>query len=126
MLAHLSRDVRKHLVLVVFQLNPEHGIWQSLEDFSHDLYSFFLSHILSEWNFGCADKLRILTWQSMFAKPRHRYQLQVATAPCCSAAAILVNTIGPSSVMAMVCSACALGLPSSVATVQPSANTLVK
>src|SRR6185295_15735994 len=43
--------------------------------------------------------------------------------PC--GAAILVSTSGPSSVIAMVCSTCALGLPSSVTTVQPSASTFV-
>src|ERR1051325_10252466 len=42
MLTHLSRDMRKHLVLALFQLDPEHGVRQGLKDLCHDFYSFFL------------------------------------------------------------------------------------
>lgn len=42
--AHLSRDMRQHLMLIVFKLHPKHRVWQSLEDLGHDLYRFFLRH----------------------------------------------------------------------------------
>jgi hypothetical protein len=44
MLAHLSRNMRQHLMLIVFKLYSEHRIRQSLEDLGHDLYRFFLRH----------------------------------------------------------------------------------
>src|SRR5690349_11434500 len=47
MLAHLSRYVRKDLMLAFFQFNPKHSVRQSLQDFCHDFYSLFLRHILS-------------------------------------------------------------------------------
>lgn len=110
MLAHLSGDVGKHLVLTLFQLNPKHRIWQSLQHLRHDFYSLFLCHILSDWSSGCSDKLRIVTRELYFAKPRADYQLQViTTACCCPTGATLVSTSGPTSVMAIVCSEWALG-----------------
>jgi len=48
-------------MLAVFQLDPKHSVWQSLQHLCHDFYRFFLRHILSEWNFDAADKLRIIT-----------------------------------------------------------------
>ncbi len=44
MLAHLSRNMRQHLMLIIFKLYPEHRVRQSLEDLGHDFYRFFLSH----------------------------------------------------------------------------------
>src|SRR5262249_10182925 len=70
MLAHFPRYVRKHLMLAVFQLNPKHSVRQSFQHLCHDFYSFFLRHILSEWSFDAADKLRIIARGIPFAKPR--------------------------------------------------------
>jgi hypothetical protein len=36
--------MRQHLVLIVFKLYPERGVWQSLKDLRHELYRFFLRH----------------------------------------------------------------------------------
>src|SRR5687767_11041347 len=115
----------KYLVLTLFQLDPKHRIWQSLQHLRHDFYSLFLCHILSDWSSGSSDKLRIVTWESCFAKPRCDYKLQIITTDFDCSAATLVSTSGPSSVIAMVCSEWALGFPSSVTTVHPSARTLV-
>src|SRR5687768_15457074 len=110
MFAHLSRYVRKHLVLALFQLNSKHRVWQSLQHLRHDFYSLFLCHILSDWGSGCGDKLRIVTREPGFAKLRADYQLQViTTASCRPTGTTLVSTSGPSSVMAIVCSEWALG-----------------
>src|SRR6185436_479591 len=130
MLAHLSRNVRQHLMLCVFQLDPKHSVRQSLADRRHNLYSFFLRHIRSERILPCTDKLQMVTCPNGFAKPRWPLGLQTQVVVARSAsepffAAILVSTSGPSSLIAMVCSVWALGLPSSVTTVQPSAKTLV-
>src|SRR6185295_3110195 len=105
MFAHLSRNVRKHLMLGVLQFDAEHCIRQSLEDLRHDLYSLFLRHILLDGNFWLADKLRIVTWPQNFAKPRCAYQLQAARlASRGLSLPTRVNTSGPCSVMAIVCS----------------------
>jgi hypothetical protein len=48
MLTHLAGNMRQHLMLVVFQLNPKHSVRQSLKDLSHNFYSLFLCHIRSE------------------------------------------------------------------------------
>src|SRR5882762_6775726 len=48
MLAHFSRNVRKHLMLALFQLHPKHCVRQGLQDLCHNLNSLFLRHILSE------------------------------------------------------------------------------
>src|SRR5262245_37621574 len=126
MLAHLSGNVRKHLVLAVFQLNPKHSVRQSFQHLCHDFYRLFLRHNLSDWNFASADKLRIITCPFSFAKPPYGYQLTAARPEGKSLVeATLVSTSGPSSVMAMVCSAWALGKPSTVTTVHLSASTLV-
>ena len=63
----------------------------------------------------------------IFAKLSSDYQLQAAeygVEPCPTSTR--VSTSGPSSVIAIVCSTCALGCPSMVTTVQPSDKTLVK
>ena len=130
MFAHFARDVRQHLMLVIFQLHPKHRIRQRFEDFSHNLYSFFLRHILLARNFACTDKLQILTRVFAFAKQRWPLKLRPQTdvANTCRDGVfepIRVRTSGPSSVIAMVCSEWALGLPSSVTTVHPSDNTFV-
>src|ERR1043165_2221129 len=118
MLAHLSRNVRKHLMLAVFQLDPKHSVRQSFQHLCHDFYRFFLRHILSEWKYDAADKLRIIA--SAFIPGQ--------TAACWRGVSdeTRVKTSGPSSVIAIVCSAWALGLPSTVTTVQPSPKTFVK
>jgi hypothetical protein len=43
-LSHLSRDMREHLMLIVFKLDPKHCVRKSLEDLGHDFYRFFLRH----------------------------------------------------------------------------------
>jgi hypothetical protein len=48
MLAHLSRNMRQHLMLGILQLNSKHSVRQSLKDLGHNFYSFFLRHIRSE------------------------------------------------------------------------------
>jgi hypothetical protein len=48
MLAHLSRNMRQHLMLSLFQRDPKHSVRQGLKDRGHNLYSFFLRHIRSE------------------------------------------------------------------------------
>ena len=58
-------------MLAVFQLDPKHSVRQSLQHLCHDFYSFFLRHILSEWSFDAADKLRIITRGIPFAKSVH-------------------------------------------------------
>src|SRR6185436_17877165 len=73
MLAHLPRYVRKHLMLAVFQLDSKHSVRQSLQHLCHDFYRFFLRHILSEWNYDAADKLRIIARRPL------RCQAEVAT-----------------------------------------------
>src|SRR5678810_711196 len=105
-------------MLAVFQLDPKHSVRQSLQHLCHDFYRFFLRHILSEWIYDAADKLRIIA--SAFGRGQ---------TTACSIGVLdetRVKTSGPSSVIAIVCSAWALGLPSMVTTVQPSPRTLVK
>src|SRR5688500_16477422 len=53
MLAHFPRDVRKHLVLAVLQLDFEHSVWQSLQHLRHHFYSFFLRHYPLLLKFRC-------------------------------------------------------------------------
>src|SRR6185369_2639408 len=105
-------------MLAVLQLDPKHSVRQSLQHLCHDLYRFFLRHILSEWNYDAADKLRIIA--SAFIRGQ--------TAACSRGVfdETRVKTSGPSSVIAIVCSAWALGFPSTVTTVHPSAKTFVK
>src|SRR5947209_19091691 len=43
-LAHLARDVRENLVLCVLQLDAEHRVRQSLDDFRHHFNRFFFRH----------------------------------------------------------------------------------
>src|SRR5687768_10538741 len=87
--------------------------------------------ISSEWNLEAADKLRIVSCTPFPCQGREGtlgapdYNVTAADSRGL-AEDTRVRTSGPSSVMAMVCSACALGFPSTVTTVQPSAKTLVK
>src|SRR5258705_13227412 len=97
MLAHLARNVRQHLMLSVFQLNPKHSVRQGLNDRRHNLYSFFLRHIRSERILPCTDKLQMVTCPSGFAKPRWPLGLQTQLVAAWSAServceAILVST----------------------------------
>src|ERR1044072_3589775 len=105
-------------MLAVFQLDPKHSVRQSLQHLCHDFYRFFLRHILSEWIYDAADKLRIIASAFICGQ----------TAACWRGVLdeTRVKTSGPSSVIAIVCSAWALGLPSTVTTVQPSDKTFVK
>jgi hypothetical protein len=48
MLTHLSGNVRKDLMLALFERDPKHSVRQSLKDRGHNLYRFFLRHIRSE------------------------------------------------------------------------------
>jgi len=109
-------------MLTVFQLNPEHSVRQSLQDFCHDFYRLFLRHILSDWVFDAADKLRIIASVFPFCQAENTDQTDTASGVFEETS---VNTSGPSSVIAMVCSKWALGCPSTVTTVQPSAKTFV-
>lgn len=51
-LAHLSRNVREHQMLV-FQLDPEHGIWQGLGDHRLNFYCVFLRQDSSPFRRRC-------------------------------------------------------------------------
>ena len=42
--AHFAGDMRQHLMLTFFQLDPKHCVWQCFKDFRHDLYRLFLRH----------------------------------------------------------------------------------
>src|ERR1044071_2642906 len=118
MLAHFPRYVRKHLMLAVLQLDPKHSVRQSFQHLCHDFYRFFLRHILSEWIYDAADKLRIIASAFILGQ----------TTACSRGVSdeMRVKTSGPSSVIAIVCSAWALGFPSRVTTVHPSPKTFVK
>ena len=60
MLAHLSRNVRQHLMLIFLKLDPKHSVGQSLEDLGHDLYRLFLRHTATDNYLVFAGKLCIL------------------------------------------------------------------
>src|ERR1044072_6434052 len=105
-------------MLALFQLDPKHSVRQSFQHLCHDFYRFFLRHILSGWNYDAADKLRIIA--SAFIPG------QTTAGSKGVVVETRVKTSGPSSVIAIVCSAWALGLPSMVTTVHPSAKTFVK
>jgi len=82
--------------------------------------------ISAQNEFACTDKLQIVARHKRFAKASSVLGLRLYCAfSAVFSSVTLVSTSGPSSVMAMVCSTCTLGLPSSVTTVQPSAKTLV-
>src|SRR5215213_9822197 len=69
MLAHFPRYVRKHLMLALFQLDSKHSVRQSLQHLCHNFYRFFLRHILSEWIYDAADKLRIIARRVKLCQP---------------------------------------------------------
>src|ERR1044072_3459576 len=58
-------------MLAVFQLDSKHSVRQSLQHLCHDFYRFFLRHIITEWSFDAADKLRIIARGIPFAKSVH-------------------------------------------------------
>ena len=59
-LAHLSRNVRQHLVLIVLKLDSEHCVGQSLKDLGHNFYRFFLRHRSTGRDSAFSGKLRIV------------------------------------------------------------------
>src|SRR5438309_2223907 len=100
-------------MLIVLKLDPEHCVGQSLKDLGHDFYRFFLRHRSSRTQL-------CLYWQtSDSSTPLKQMPSRDASSQAAairestdSASLTSVRTSGPSSVMAIVCSTCALGWPS--------------
>src|SRR5262245_11563034 len=99
--AHLARDVRQHAVAVV-ELDPEHRVRQGLDDLPLHLDRVVLG-------------LLALPLLGQLTAPPPGHQAASFTS--------WVNTSGPRSVTATVCSKCAARLPSAVTAVHRSAST---
>src|ERR1039458_7693020 len=95
-LAHLARDVRQHLVLVL-QFHLEHGIGQGFNHHRHYLNRVFLTHSTPENQLSVAS-CQLPVMNSTFPKPRS----QLATGN------YSVKITGPFRVTAMQCSKWAL------------------
>src|SRR5579864_9848278 len=108
-LAHLSGNVREHLMLV-FQLDPKHGVGQRLNHGGHHFNGVFLG-------IGRVGLALFRLGSLTHVPSRAPYQ----EGPCISRGR--VNTQGPFEVTATVCSKCADFVPSAVTVVQSSSST---
>src|SRR5437870_11483073 len=108
--AHLAGDVGQHLVAVV-QFDAEHGVGERFHDgaLQHDRV------FLGFRQMGLLKTASQARWKRQPGPGQSEILAQSGT----------VNTSGPSSVTAMVCSKWAERLPSAVTTVQPSSLSRV-
>src|ERR1700691_819145 len=111
-LAHLSRNMRQHLVLVL-QFHLEHGVGQRLKNHCHHFNRVFFAHrLLKKSVLNCQFPVSQSKPSALYREPRTELPSH------------FVKITGPSFVTATQCSKCALKLPSTVTAVHLSSSTL--
>src|SRR5689334_4213054 len=128
--SHLPGDVSKHLVPVL-QLDTEHGVRQRLDHRSFDQDRVILGLGQRASPSGLEARRQTYEFRATDGAPngqgadRRDYLMGPDIAKLPDRRQATVRTVGPSSVIATVCSKCAAREPSAVTTVHPSARVRV-